>query len=138
MKIQQQKQAQLLSPLGKLSQSIGALLLLLLFLSVSLIEIFHHHESQEFIQTISQINHTVGHDLKNNREKTFSSSVEKCKLCEMMKHRAVHFYIAQVDMAILIHPLIKKETSLFHVQSSSGFILQCANKGPPAIFGQHC
>ena len=100
---------------------IGAIFLLLIFLSTPMIESFHHHGKAGFKISID----------KSSDKKSFSSFEKKCKLCEVIKHRFSHFYMLEQPLSSLILQPYQKMEWHFLLQSSSSFILKCANKGPP-------
>jgi len=104
---------------ASLLSRIGAIFLLLVFLSTPMIESLHHHGKS-------------GID-KSAVKKSFSAFEKKCKVCELIKHQFPHFYILRQAFSILILLPDQKLTWHFLLQSSSSFILKCANKGPPFL-----
>ncbi|AMP98538.1 hypothetical protein AY601_1623 [Pedobacter cryoconitis] len=116
MQIRQKFNASLLS-------RIGAIFLLLIFLGTPMIESLHHHGKSGFEAGID----------KKSGQKSFSSFEKKCKVCELIKHQFPHFYIPGQAFSILI--LLPDQKLMWHflLQSSSSFILKCANKGPPFL-----
>ena len=102
---------------ASLLSRIGVIFLLLIFLSTPLIENFHHHGTSGLSKSISK--------------KHYASFEKKCKLCELIKHQSPHFYISHQQTSIFIIKLVRKQEWYFLLQSSSCFILKCANKGPP-------
>ena len=100
---------------------IGAIFLLLIFLSTPMIESFHHHGQTAFKASID----------KSSGKKSFSSLEKKCKLCEVIKHRFSHFYMLEHPLCSLILQPDQKPQWHFLLQSSLSFVLKCSNKGPP-------
>jgi hypothetical protein len=109
----------------QLLSRIGAIFLLLIFLSTPLIEAFHHHHCNAGIELI-QKKHT---DTGDHQFNTFHA---KCKLCDLIKHQSHHFVSTQLPALVFISPVKKTTASLFRVQAYSGYLLSCTNKGPPA------
>jgi hypothetical protein len=98
---------------------IGAIFLLLIFLGTPVIEVFHHHGK-------SSISKCTG-------GKHYSSPEKKCNLCNLIKHQSPDFYIPQQHVSALMIQPVQKQQWYFLLQSSSCFILKCANKGPPVF-----
>ncbi|KIO78286.1 hypothetical protein TH53_04530 [Pedobacter lusitanus] len=102
---------------------IGAIFLLLIFINIPVTEAFHQHSGATINQSADQ----------NPDKKHYSSLEKKCKLCEVVKHQSPHFYLPEKQIAVLITQLLQKQDWHFLLQSSSCFILKCANKGPPVF-----
>lgn len=98
---------------------IGAIFLLLIFLSTPVLEGFHQHEKSSL--------------LKCAGEKHYSSPEKKCQVCNLLKHHSPYFYIPQQDISGLTIQSVQKQEWYFLLQPSSCFILKCANKGPPVF-----
>lgn len=108
---------------ASLLSRIGAIFLLLVFLSTPMIESLHHHRKSGIEAGID----------KSAVKKSFSAFEKKCKVCELIKHQFPHFYILRQASSIFILLPDQKLTWHFLLQSSSSFILKCANKGPPFL-----
>ena len=106
---------------------IGAVFLLLVFLSTLLTEAFHHHHCNGNGGTeLLQQNAAAGHH-------QFNTFHIKCKLCDLMKYQSHDFLPTQWLQPVFILPVKKTTASLFRVQAYSSYLLACANKGPPAF-----
>lgn len=110
----------------QLLSRIGAIFLLLVFLSAPLIEAFHHHHCTAGTELIVKKHTPTG-------DQQFHTVHVKCKLCDLIKHQSHHFLPTQLPPLVFISPVTKTTVSLFRVQAYSGYLLSCTNKGPPAF-----
>jgi hypothetical protein len=99
---------------------LGALMLVLLFLSINVVQVFHHH--QKAVQT----------EVTDNDQDTVSAS-DLCQLCDYLMHKQgkeLFFIYPPVDVFQLPEPVCHT-TSVF--VGNYKFTLQgFTNKGPPA------
>ncbi|WP_142682800.1 hypothetical protein [Chitinophaga polysaccharea] len=101
---------------------IGAVFLLLIFLSTPLIEAFHHHHCN---------NGRTEQQYADNGNYQFNTFHIACKLCDLVKHQSHDFLPTQWPQPVFISPVKKAAAPLFRVQAYSSYLLACANKGPP-------
>jgi hypothetical protein len=102
---------------------IWAVLVLAVFLNASLIESLHHHRAKE-----------ITHHNSNSKYNTqFGSAKLKCKLCEVLKHQSLLFYLPAA-MALLL-PLNKPggKPCVYLIKHPVAYILSYTNKGPPGL-----
>jgi hypothetical protein len=126
---------------------LGAFLLLLIFLSVPLVEALHHHVNfcegtettdshQSDFQKKSGVfadgHHLSFHKFQSNPEKHLTASQVKCKLCDLIRNHTQQACLPALSSLSFNTTILQTLRWHFILQSSSAFILACANKGPPA------
>ncbi|AOM78786.1 hypothetical protein BFS30_17360 [Pedobacter steynii] len=113
--------------LKSISLRIGAIFLLLLFMSTSVIPALHQHEhsSQEQSNIKKDSQYSGGEKLKTH--------YSPCKICDLMKHQSTDFNQPRPLMVSFLPPSIPSTESLLIIQATSSFILKCSNKGPPSF-----
>ncbi|RQO76640.1 hypothetical protein DBR40_12170 [Pedobacter sp. KBW01] len=111
---------------SKIFSRIWALLILVIFVNATLVESLHDHRAEKSNTENQYL--SKGHPIKQ-----LSTPKLKCKLCEVLKHRAHFFNIpSPTPLALPItKPVFKTDGYLF--KHTVVFILSCSNKGPPAL-----
>jgi hypothetical protein len=103
------------------SYQLGALMLVLLFLSINVVQAFHHHHKA--VQT----------EASDNDQDQLSSS-DQCQLCDYFMHKQGKdlFFAYPANIVYQLPEPLRYTTSLF--VGNYKFTLQgFTNKGPPAV-----
>jgi len=103
----------------------GAMLLVMLFLSISVAQIFHSHPK------VATLEHLQQHD-GNDQDQV--ASADKCLICDYLAHQqSKEFYISHpLVLSVPLPDAITLNTNVFvgnYKFSLQGF----TNKGPPAL-----
>lgn len=109
---------------NQICSTIGALLLLLVFLAPVLTEALHHHSCHSREKAVKKI--------KISDEKHYNSSHSKCKVCELIKHQSDNGSVSQ-QLPLILSPSVIQTARLANLwKTNLGFTLSSSNKGPPS------
>lgn len=104
--------------------TIGALLLLLVFLAPTLTEAFHQHSCYSSKTAVKKVKTPDGEH--------YDSSHPKCKICELIKHQSDNGHVNQ-QLRLSLSLLVVQIAGFDNLRKTNlGFILSSSNKGPPS------